>query len=203
MNSSSKIWLASGSPRRQALLHQIQLPFVVLKIPPEQDPEQCTCRAVDETATQFALRLSKQKAEIAATIITENALPIMPILTADTVVTDQETVYGKPVSLEDAREMLSSLSGRTHHVITAVTLCTPDKAYYQTVATTSVTFAPLTAEKIDRYLSSCTVLDKAGGYAIQEYAGLFVSEIRGSYSNVVGLPLFETARLLETAGIQW
>ena len=203
MNSSSTIWLASCSPRRQALLRQIQLPFTVLKIPPDRDPEQKTQRAIDETATQFVLRLSRQKAETAVTIITENRLPIMPVLTADTVVTDREMVYGKPKSLEDARKMLSSLSGRTHHVITAVTLHMPNKVYYQTIATTAVTFATLTKEKINRYIASCNVLDKAGSYAIQEYAGLFVSEIRGSYSNVVGLPLFETAKLLNTAGIQW
>jgi len=118
-------------------------------------------------------------------------------------VADDTMVYGKPWSLEEAKVMLQALSGRTHRVITGVTLYTPDGTYHQTVGVTSVTFTPLTDTQIDRYISSCNVLDKAGSYAIQEYAGLFVSEIHGSYSNVVGLPLFETAQLLETAGIQW
>ena len=203
MNTLPKIWLASGSPRRQALLEQIQLPFSVLKIPFDRDPEKIVSQFPDETAVEWSLRLSRCKAETASAFMTESALSVMPILTADTIVADETRVYGKPLSLTEAKTMLQSLSGRTHRVITGVTVCMPDRSCHQTVATTSVTFAPLTDKQIDRYISSCNVLDKAGSYAIQEYAGLFVSEIHGSYSNVVGLPLFETAQLLETVGIQW
>lgn len=197
------LWLASGSPRRAELLRQIQVPFIVLKMPPGLDPEQGVKRKKHESPSHYALRLSLAKAIASIPVIENNKLPRAPVLTADTVVIVDDKIFGKPKSIDKACDMLARLSGRSHHVVTAVTLYKAGGMIYQTLADTVVTFSTLAKKDIERYVHTCNVMDKAGAYAIQEYAGSFVESIKGSYSNVVGLPLYETAQLLRCADIRW
>lgn len=191
------IWLASQSDRRAALLDQISLPFERLAIPDHLDIESTATRNPNEPVRDFVARLAREKTRMARSIVGNDG---RLILTADTIVTLDEVIYGKPSSKADAHRMLRALSDRTHQVITAVAISLPSGEIRQTLAQTDVTFKDLTDSEIERYLSLSKVMDKAGSYAIQEYAALFVSHISGSYSNVVGLPLFELGQLLDKIG---
>jgi septum formation protein len=126
----------------------------------------------------------------------------MPVLAADTTVVCDDGILGKPQSLPDAVAMLEQLSGRTHQVMTAVALHEPDAQSPQVrTVTTQVTFRSLTADELTAYWHTGEPLDKAGAYAIQGLGAMFVSRIEGSYTNVVGLPVFETLQLLAAVGI--
>lgn len=184
--------LASNSQRRQVLLRQIHVNFDVSILPDHLDIEKKIHRHRNESPEDYAIRLSVAKNRAARTFLST----VSPILTADTIVTLDDQILGKPDSVDTARKMLARLSGKRHHVVTAVTLSLDNQTMQSCTSTTDVTFAHLTDAAIERYLSIDNVMDKAGSYAIQEFAALFIQRIEGSYSNVVGLPLFETGQLL-------
>jgi septum formation protein len=182
--------LASASPRRLALLEQIGV-----------KPDRVAPQAVDETPRKdelpraLALRLARAKAEAAKE---EGALA----LGADTVVACGRRILPKAESEAEARTCLELLSGRAHRVATAIAIARPDGSIATRLVETRVTFKRLAKDEIDRYLASREWQGKAGGYAIQGRAGRFVKQINGSFSAVVGLPLMETANLLEGAGFR-
>ena len=178
--SKYKIVLASNSPRRKELLAQLGLDFTVrtLSDVDESYPEGLTN---EETASYIA----RKKAEAHAAQMAEDEL----IITADTIVCSEGKVLGKPVDADDAKLMLHQLAGRTHQVVTGVAIVTKAKQIDFAV-TSDVTFAPLTDAEIDFYVSRYRPFDKAGAYGIQEWIGLVaVEELRGSFFNVMGLPV--------------
>jgi len=180
--------LASASPRRLDLLAQIGIvPDRVLAPDIDETPAQ------DETPRIYAQRLARAKA---AAVDAPGCL----VLAADTVVAAGRRILPKAETETDARRCLALLSGRRHRVMTAVILAAPDRRPTERLVTSIVAFARLTTPQIDAYLASGEWQGKAGGYAIQGRAASFVRFLSGSYSNVVGLPLFETAQLLRGAG---
>jgi septum formation protein len=182
--------LASASPRRRELLAQLGLDFEVIA---SDVPEECRA---GETATAFAARVAREKARHVAA-----ERPTQWILAADTVVAIDDEILGKPIDGADAYRMLRRLSGRTHRVVTAVTLLSPGGAAAEAVVETAVTFREITDDEIEAYLETGEPFDKAGAYAIQGQAGRFVAVYEGSYSNVIGLPLDEVGALCRQCGL--
>lgn len=190
--SRPRLYLASASPRRRELLAQLKLEVLLL---PQQVDE--TPRA-GEAPDDCALRLAAGKAR--AALADPGYRLDLPVLAADTVVVCDGQLLGKPKSLEDAASMLRLLSGRQHQVLTAVAIA--DRQHLETVCvSTSVSFRQLGDEEVFAYWHSGEPQDKAGAYAIQGLGALFVSRIEGSYTNVVGLPLYETVQLLTAFGL--
>lgn len=191
-DDSAPLVLASASPRRRELLDQIGVRYRVLV----HDTDETLLPA--ETPDAYVSRLARQKAA------SVNALPEIfgrrPVLGADTIVVCDNTVLGKPLNQADAARMLGMLSARRHEVMTAVCIMQGQLAKTVTVRT-SVWFCALSDEDIAAYWRSGEPLGKAGAYAVQGLGALFVEKIEGSYSAVVGLPLFETGRLLAGFGI--
>jgi len=186
-----KLILASTSPRRAEILHDAGFSFTIV------------ASAVDETSfpgespSQLVQRLADAKAELVAARAVGPAI----VLAADTVVTLEGRIFGKPRSTDDARHMLEKLSGRTHAVVTGVALIRlPDAERLTFVESTLVQFATLSAEDISRYLATGEPHDKAGGYAIQGRAGRYIPRIEGCYFNVVGLPLARLQQALTSLG---
>lgn len=186
---SAQIILASASPRRKELLAQIKV--IALIRPVELDETQFP----DEKPLAYVQRLAAEKSALCA--VTRNT--DLPVLAADTAVILDDWIMGKPKNREDGLTMLAHLSGRAHQVYTAVSL--RGKQHWQAVSVTEVTFRKLTESEMIAYWHTGEPEDKAGGYAIQGLGGLFVESITGSHSGVMGLPLFETAGLLEKQGI--
>jgi septum formation protein len=170
--------LASASPRRAELLRSAGLEFEVIPTQVDESP------LPNEAPADLVLRLSQRKGEVVFT-----ANPEALVLAADTVVVWDGAILGKPADAEEAVEMLTTLSGRTHEVLTGFSLFWPDRAVYQQVCSTQVTFRNLEKDEIQAYVQSGEPLDKAGAYGIQGNAAAFVLKIDGSYTNVVGLPL--------------
>ena len=186
------VYLASASPRRSELLRQIGVPF---EVRPADIPETHTA---GEPADALVLRLAAEKADAVWRRVP--AAERRPVLAADTAVVLDERVLGKPADEAEAAAMLAALSGRTHRVLTAVALRCGDAA--ETLLSTSeVRFRATTAEERAAYCHSGEPLDNAGAYGIQGRAAMFVEHLEGSYSGVVGLPLFETAALLARCGV--
>lgn len=182
--------LASGSRQRQNLLQQIQVKTLVM--PADIDES----RQPDEMPRDYVYRLAMSKAQAGFLAVNER----LPALGADTVVYNAGKVLGKPIDEEQGRQMLSELSGRTHEVLTGAGIVS-SQGVRGLVVSTRVTFARLSQATIDRYWDTGEPWGKAGGYAIQGIGGQFVTQLAGSYSNVVGLPLYETVGLLQFAGI--
>ncbi len=186
-----KLILASASPRRAQILRDAGIPFSVLSSAVDETPY------AGETPQQMVERLANAKAEL----VSARAVGPAILIAADTVVVVDGQVLGKPRSTDDARRMLQLFSGRTHSVITGVSLIRlPEMDRRQFVETTLVTFAPLTRDEISRYLATEEPFDKAGAYAIQGYAGRYIPRIEGCYFNVVGLPLARLVSTLEELG---
>jgi len=177
MSTTSKLILASGSPRRSELLRDAGLEFEIIVPDIDETPRP------GEAPDAFVCRTAREKAE---SISVENAV----ILAADTAVVDGERILGKPADAEDAAAMLRSLSGHTHEVMTGVCIRFPDRTECFHIET-HVTFRNLSEEEIADYIATDEPMDKAGAYAIQGGAAKMVRRIEGSYSNVVGLPLCE------------
>jgi septum formation protein len=192
MSFTPVLILASTSPRRKALLEQIGIRHVVCPVAVQETPYP------DEAAQTYVQRMAAEKAKQASV----PGLAHLPVLAADTEVILDGKILGKPRDHEDACAMLHALSGRKHQVMTAIELCKRDERW-QAVSCTEITFNSLTLKEIKAYCRTDEPYDKAGGYGIQGLAAAFVSSISGSYSGVVGLPLFETAQLLTQAGVQW
>ncbi|MGB8458073.1 MAG: Maf family protein [Candidatus Acidiferrum sp.] len=186
-----KLILASTSPRRAEILRDAGFRFDVVPSPVDETP------FPGEPPHDHVQRLATSKAELVASHATGSAI----ILAADTVVTRKGHIFGKPRSTDDARHMLEQLSGRTHAVLTGVTLIRlPDAERRSFVESTFVHFAHLSAEEITRYLATGEPHDKAGAYAIQGRAGRYIPRIEGDYFNVVGLPLSRVTQALADLG---
>jgi septum formation protein len=186
-----KLILASASPRRAEILRDAGISFSVLSSALDETPEP------EETPQALVERLSAAKAELAAARAVGPAI----LIAADTTVVLDKQILGKPRSADDARSMLELLSGRTHAVLTGVTLLRlPDMERRQFVESTLVSFVPLSDEEISRYLDTDEPYDKAGAYAIQGRAGKYIPRIEGCYFNVVGLPLARVFASLQELG---
>ena len=187
------LYLASQSPRRRELLGRLGLPFGIidLDLPEERQP--------GEPAEDYVRRVAREKA--GAGLLKVVANPSAVVLGSDTEVVLDDEVFGKPRDAEDAAAMLRKLSGRTHQVISAVSLVSPAREV-QTVSISDVSFAALTEAQIAGYLSGDQWQGKAGAYAIQGFAETFITRLSGSYTGVMGLPIFETAALLRQFGLE-
>ncbi|MBI3188642.1 MAG: septum formation inhibitor Maf [Gammaproteobacteria bacterium] len=188
-----KILLASASPRRRELLSQIGVQYDVLAVNVDE-----TARA-GESPEVFVQRLAMEKA--AAGFLRQTGSPPLSALGADTIVLLGDQILGKPKDKKDGCAMLKSLSGETHQVFTAVALANAQKNLCL-LNRSKVTFRTLTDAEIEAYWDSGEPADKAGGYAIQGLAAVFIRKLEGSYTGVMGLPLFETAELLKDFGIE-
>lgn len=181
--------LASVSPRRQELLAQIGVPHTVVGAHIDEKVLR------DEGAREYVIRMAREKA-----LAIRGRGEKLPVLAADTTVVLDEVIFGKPQGRADGLAMLARLSGRTHLVLTAVALSLADEVSVS-VSTSEVRFRPLSAEECAAYWETGEPHDKAGGYAIQGRGAVFIEWLSGSYSGVMGLPLYETAELLRTAGV--
>lgn len=185
-----QIILASTSPRRRELLNQINVRHLVQTVEIDEAP------LPNELPENYVQRLALEK----ALACQQKFNPTLPILAADTTVVADNQIMGKPQSETDAFRMLNQLSGKTHHVFTAIALLGNQQNVV--ISATEVTFKTLTQNEIHAYWQSGEPLDKAGSYAIQGKGCLFIERINGSFSGVMGLPLFETAQLLALEGIE-
>ncbi|MGS1006266.1 Maf family protein [Achromobacter anxifer] len=197
--TAARLYLASASPRRRELLTQIGLPHEVLlaPAPPGEDEPQLP----GESAADYVQRTARDKALRGRDWMLSQDLPPLPLLAADTTVILAGSVLGKPADRDDAKRILRALSGSAHEVHTAVAVWTGERLL-EAVSITEVRMRELTDAEIGRYCDSGEPYGKAGAYGIQGLAGTFISHIAGSYTGVMGLPLFETADLLRAAGIQ-
>jgi septum formation protein len=195
------IYLASKSPRRRELLKQIGVQYELLlmrELAPRVDVDEAPRDG--ETPHAYVERVVKMKADTAVKVLRDRKLPTRPILTADTTVTFDGEILGKPADRDDAVRMLKRLSGETHQVLTAV-MVTTDAESFKAVTTSFVTFATLSEEEIRRYVDTGEPMDKAGAYGVQGRAARYIAKLSGSYSGVVGLPLYETTGLLRQSGM--
>jgi septum formation protein len=184
-----KVILASQSPRRVQILQQMGIDCHVM--PANIDES----RLGQESPSEYVLRLAAEKAQAVAGLHEAQKLNL-PILAADTTVALDDTIFGKPENDADAVNMLKTLSNSTHQVHTAIALIVNHKTHLA-LSTTQVTMMDLTANMIDSYIESGEHTDKAGSYAIQGLAGSWIKHIAGSYTGVMGLPVYETAQLLD------
>ena len=189
MDSSPPIILASASPRRAELLAQIGVPFQVVAADIDETPRE------GEAAIDYVQRMAKEKVAAVAALFSDRI-----VLAADTSVIVDGEIWGKPLSRQHAKVMLAGLSDRNHQVMTAVAVHHRDCLEFQ-LSVTDVAFAALTTAEIGTYVDSGDADDKAGAYGIQGAAGCFVKHLSGSYSGVMGLPLYETAVLLRKTGM--
>jgi septum formation protein len=192
------IYLASRSPRRRELLTHIGVKFHLLlfRDRPDTDPEVNEEVRAGESPAEYVQRLARAKAEAGWRRLMQRNRPRAPVLAADTTVALDGRIFGKPADRRDAAAMLAALSGRRHEVLTAVAL-KYDERLDTALSTSEVQFRNLSPEEIRDYVATGEADDKAGAYAIQGRAAKFVAEIRGSHSGIVGLPLFETAQLID------
>jgi septum formation protein len=196
-----RIYLASQSPRRRELLKQIGVAFDVLPlraVPGRMDVVEVP--QAGEAAVDFVRRMAREKAACGWRAVDLRRLLRFPVLGADTVVELDGAILGKPADRADAEAMLLRLSGREHWVHTAVAMQHEQQAEL-CLSSSRVRFAPLDAAAVARYLESGEYLGKAGAYGIQGRAGAFVEHIEGSYSGIMGLPLYDTSQLLKAFGL--
>jgi septum formation protein len=196
-----RIYLASRSPRRRELLSQIGVRFELLMFRgvPREDPDVDEAVLPEEAPEDYVVRVTLAKAQAGVRRIRERHLIPHPVLAADTTVEIDGGVIGKPVHEADAVAILQRLSGRVHRVLTAVALSYEGHTEHLLNAS-EVRFRSLGQDEIKRYVASGEPLDKAGAYGIQGRAAVFIEEIKGSYTGIMGLPLYETALLLRRFG---
>jgi len=198
----SAIYLASNSPRRRDLLRQMGVRFEVLLFRAGQRAD----GDVDETPLPgedpetYVQRVAEAKAAGGIERVLLRALPRKPVLSADTTLAVDGQIVGKPADAQEAMEILHRLSGREHRVLTSVAVTDGDRTELA-LSNSRVRFGALTDEAIRRYVATGEPMDKAGAYGIQGRAGMFVEHIEGSYTGIMGLPLFETAQLLGRFGL--
>jgi septum formation protein len=195
------IYLASRSPRRRELLGHIGVKFHLLlfRNRPGAAPDIDEAPQPGEDPRDYVMRLARAKAAVGWKRMLERNLPQAPVLAADTTVALAGRIFGKPQDRADAERMLAELSGKRHEVLTAVALQFDDEVE-TALSVSDVQFRELAEDEIRAYVATGESDDKAGAYAIQGRAALFVAEIRGSQSGIVGLPLYETAQLLQKVG---
>lgn len=198
------IYLASKSPRRKEILESLEVDYKVLNYPHDESSP-----ANSESAFKFIERNTKEKSLSAFAYLQENEMQILPILTADTLVSLDDRIFGKPDNKDHAISMLLELSGQYHSVISCVAIGVLDKTKSDTVnfnidiVETKVLFKTLTAYECKKYWETKEPIDKAGSYGIQGIGETFVEQIIGSHSNVVGLPIFETCKILDNLKIDY
>lgn len=201
MSTDHRIYLASRSPRRRELLTQIGVRFDMLlfRAPPREDSMVDESCLPDEMPSDYVRRVALAKADHGARLIRERQLLSRPLLAADTTLDLDGEIIGKPRDTHDAERILTRLSGRTHRVLSAVAVSEGGRTEVA-LSVSEVRFRVLEAQEVRRYVYSGEPMDKAGAYGIQGRAAMFVEEIRGSHSGIVGLPLCETALLLHKFG---
>jgi len=196
-----RIYLASRSPRRRELLAQVGVRFDLLlfRVPPREDAEVNEDWQPGEIPEAYVQRVARAKAEFGADLIARRAIVARPVLAADTTLDLDGEIIGKPRDEADAIAILTRLSGRSHRVLTAIAMAQGERIEHR-LSVSTVRFRPVGADEIKRYVQSGEPMDKAGAYGIQGRAALFIEEIHGSHSGIVGLPLCETALLLRDFG---
>ena len=185
-----QIILASASPRRSELLKQIGISYRIMAVDINETP------LANESPLAYVERVAAEKSAACQVLLNDN----LPVLSADTSVICDGEIMGKPLDLDHAISMLSRLSGRSHQVYIAVSL--RGDAHWQALSISEVKFKPLSTDEIIAYWQTGEPCDKAGAYAIQGLASTFIESITGSFSGVMGLPLYETAQLLAKQGIK-
>jgi septum formation protein len=193
--SINQIYVASHSPRRRQLLKQFRVNFDMRPVSIDETMEK------GETPVDYVCRMARAKAEMGWLRLIQRGLPLRPLLAAATVVVLKGKVIGKPDNLVHGRKMLSALSGQTHKVLTAVTVVAKNKIE-ESLSTTTIKFRDINQSEITSYLNGSEWNDRAGSYEIQGIAAAFIIRISGSYSGALGLPIFETAQLLEKFNIK-
>lgn len=196
------IYLASQSPRRSQLLDQLGVRHELLLPDPDEDSEGLEVAIKNEAPTAYVQRVTGLKLDAAVARLKRRGLPVAPILCSDTTVALGRNILGKPADAQDAARMLAALSGTRHRVLTAVAVQQRRKRV-QALSTSYVDFAPMATAQIKAYVASGEPMGKAGAYAVQGRAAGFISHIRGSYSGIMGLPMFETAELLRSMGFKF
>ena len=201
MTVSTFIYLASQSPRRRQLLEQLGVKHELLLPDPGEDTESLEEVLPGEAPAPYVKRVTALKLDAAIARLKKRCLPPAPILCSDTTVALGRTIYGKPVDAKDAARMLRELSGRTHRVLTAIA-AQDGRRRREALCDSRVTFAVWTPANIRDYVASGEPMGKAGAYAIQGRASAHISHISGSYSGIMGLPMYETALLLRELGVR-
>ena len=196
MSAFPFVYLASQSPRRQALLDQIGVSYQVLLPTDPEAAEALEAVLPQESALRYVKRVTRLKVQAAMRQMHQQSLPFAPVLCADTTVVVDSQILGKPANTGQATDMLNLLSGKTHQVLTAVAIG-HNQAIHLALSRSRVKFAPMTATEIQDYVASLEPMGKAGAYAIQGRASAFISHVSGSYSGIMGLPLYETTLLLK------
>lgn len=196
---SDFIYLASQSPRRRELLEQVGVAYQLLLPTPDEDAESLEKVLPRESPKEYVQRVTALKLVAAHIRLARAGAPIAPILCADTTVALGRSILGKPQDVPDARRILRTLSGRTHRVFTAIAVGWSGQTV-QACCESRVTFAPLSDEEIASYVATGEPMGKAGAYGVQGRAAGFISRIAGSYSGIMGLPLFETSQALRSLG---
>ncbi len=195
------VYLASQSPRRRQLLEQLGVAYELLLPADDEDAEALEVVLPNEAPLTYVQRVTQRKLDAALQRLRDRKLPPAPVLCSDTTVALGRTILGKPANHADAKHILATLSGKTHRVLTAVAIGTA-KARQQAVSISRVTFAPITPAQIQAYVASGEPMGKAGAYAVQGRAAAYISGLSGSYSGIMGLPMFETAQLLQAFGFK-
>ncbi|MEO8249166.1 MAG: Maf family protein [Burkholderiales bacterium] len=198
------IYLASQSPRRRQLLEQMGVESRLLLAEAGEDAERLEAVRADEEPASYVRRVTGLKLDAAMARLSRlgaRGEPMAPVLCADTTVALGQRIYGKPRDGRDAARMLRDLAGKTHRVVTAVAVQAGERRLEAT-SDSRVTFGELTDSRIEAYVRSGEPIDKAGAYAVQGRAAMFIARIEGSYSGIMGLPMFETAQLLRQAGFE-
>ncbi|MEI8324423.1 MAG: Maf family protein [Betaproteobacteria bacterium] len=195
------IYLASQSPRRAQLLDQMGVRHELLLADAQEDAEGLEVVLRGESPSAYVQRVTALKLDAAVQRLQRRALPQGLVLCADTTVALGRTIYGKPSDARDAQRMLGEIAGKTHRVLTAIAA---QRGHQRGVAlsVSRVRFAPMSARQIRDYVASGEPLGKAGAYAVQGRAAQFIAHISGSYSGIMGLPMFETAQLLRSLGLK-
>ena len=199
---SEFIYLASQSPRRRQLLEQLGVRHELLLPAADEDSEALEVVLPGEAPSTYVQRVTGRKLDAALARLGQRGLAAAPVLCSDTTVARGRTIYGKPADAADAARMLRDLAGTTHRVLTAVAVQAGRRRLHA-LSDSRVTFAPLTSRQIAAYVATGEPMGKAGGYAVQGRAAAHIARISGSYTGIMGLPLFETAQLLRAAGLRW
>ncbi|BDU55604.1 Maf family protein [Limnohabitans sp. TEGF004] len=207
MSDSKFVYLASQSPRRRQLLEQLGVRYELLLADEQEDAEALEVVLPNEAPRAYVQRVTLLKLEAALNRMKRRGLPLAPVLCSDTTVALGKTILGKPDDTKHAAQILGALSGQTHRVLTSVAMGTLSKAgkplkTEQALSVSNVRFAALTRTQIQNYVASGEPMGKAGAYAVQGRAAAYIEHISGSYSGIMGLPMFETAQLLREFGFK-
>ena len=207
MPDTKFVYLASQSPRRRQLLEQLGIRYELLLADDSEDAEALEVVLPNEAPRAYVQRVTLLKLQAALARMQRRGLPLAPVLCSDTTVALGKTILGKPDDAKHAAHILGTLSGQNHRVLTSVAMGTVSKAgkplkTEQALSVSNVRFAPLTRTQIQSYVASGEPMGKAGAYAVQGRAAAYIEHISGSYSGIMGLPMFETAQLLRVFGFK-